>query len=452
MLPKWPEITWLYSNKNGPFVLGINPWVYDFAAFNLWSRPLGLVSVLSYFSKAGANVALLDCMYKTWEDVPWPKVQKYGTGHYPRVFLPRPSVFEDLPRKFARYGLPRDMVKMALKGLTPQPDLILITSIMTYWYPGVVAICSMVRDIWPDTPVVVGGIYASLCFEHASKLLNDFGVDVIDGPVEVNKNWFFLWNKLNISPLNLNRDFDLSIQSHFYPGREFAVLMLSRGCPFRCDYCASRLIYPKFVSRDPDKVFDEFMSLFNLGIRDFVFYDDALLVEANDVLIPFLEKVIAKRLHVKFHTPNGLHVKYLDKSLCVLLKRAGFTTIRLGLETSNFNNRWDKKITEADWEKGLYNLSLAGFSKEQIGVYILFGVPNQKDEEVIEAIKFVKSYGLRTHLAYYSPIPKTKMFEEARKCSVYPLEDEPLTHNRSVWPCYKKGFSWEERARWRALI
>ena len=49
MKPKWPGITWnSFSDASGdaPRILGINPWIYDFAAYNLWSRPAGLLAGL----------------------------------------------------------------------------------------------------------------------------------------------------------------------------------------------------------------------------------------------------------------------------------------------------------------------------------------------------------------------------------------------------------------------
>ncbi len=450
MLPNWPKITWLYSNRDsGPFILGINPWIYDFAAFNLWSRPIGLIAVLSYLHRAGANVAILDCMYKTWQEVSWPKVKSYGTGNYPKVPLPKPYILKDVPRRFARYGLPYELVKGALKKLTPPPDIVLITSIMTYWYPGVVSMVKLVRELYPKTPIVVGGIYATLCFEHAKQFLPE--ADILKGPVESEENWARLWSKIGLTPPKVSR-FDLSIQAELYPEPVFGILMLSRGCPFGCEYCASKLLFSKFVQRNVEEVFYEFEYLSSKGIKDFAFYDDALLVSPERSIVPFLEMVLKKRKKVNFHVPNGLHVRYLTKDICNLLKKAGFVTIRLGLETSNFKNRWDKKLTQEEWEKGITNLFSAGFDKKQIGVYILFGVPGQTEEEIYQAIMFVKKYGLRPHLAYYSPIPHTPMFEKAKEITPYPIDQEPLTHNRSIWPCFKVGFSWEERSRWKTII
>ena len=76
--PIFPHIPWS-GEGSGPRILGINPWILDFAAFNLWSRPVGLLACLDMLRNSGARVSLMDCLDPTWEGVPWPKPGKYGT-------------------------------------------------------------------------------------------------------------------------------------------------------------------------------------------------------------------------------------------------------------------------------------------------------------------------------------------------------------------------------------
>jgi hypothetical protein len=38
---------------------------------------------------------------------------------------------------------------------------------MTYWYPGVVEAIARVRARFGAVPVVLGGVYATLCTDHA---------------------------------------------------------------------------------------------------------------------------------------------------------------------------------------------------------------------------------------------------------------------------------------------
>jgi len=43
-------------------VLLINPWIYDFAAYDEWVKPLGLLYIGTFLEKFGYRVSLINCM------------------------------------------------------------------------------------------------------------------------------------------------------------------------------------------------------------------------------------------------------------------------------------------------------------------------------------------------------------------------------------------------------
>ena len=157
-----------------------------------------------------------------------------------------------------------------------------------------------------------------------------------------------------------------------------APLMTSRGCPFHCAYCASRTLQPVYARRRPVAVVDEIRHWHTRhGVIDFAFYDDALLVDAERHIVPILEGVIRAGLKLRFHTPNALHIREITGPLARLMHRAGFHTIRLGLETTAFEQRQslDGKVTEAEFSKTVDHLKAAGFTADQVGAYLLAGLP-----------------------------------------------------------------------------
>ena len=411
---------------------------------------MGLISCLNALNRAGANVGLLDCLSPMWSDIPWPKIQKFGQGHFPKTPVPKPQTLEDIPRQFSRYGLPFDAVKRSLIQMHTAPDLVVLTCTMTYWYPGALSMAHLIREIWPRTPVVLGGIYATLCPDHARNT-EVFDL-VVQGRLEDKENWNRIWKLLDSTPPplpeNSGEDFE---QHHFYPP-DFSVILGSRGCPFSCDYCASSCLYPGFKQRDSDQIWKEVSVQLERGVYNFVFYDDALLVNPEQWLIPVLHKLAQTGSTIRLHTPNALHVRYLTPKMCKLLYAAGLTTIRLGLESADFENRPDSKLTKQEWDQGLENLFAAGFQPEQIGAYILFGLPGQDPGNIVRAVNFVHKYGIRPHLAYYSPIPGSELFPLAMENTPYPIDEEPLFQNRAIWPCYPGGFSWEEHKKWQSLL
>ncbi|MCX8011540.1 MAG: radical SAM protein, partial [Desulfobacterota bacterium] len=224
----------------------------------------------------------------------------------------------------------------------------------------------------------------------------------------------------------------------------YVCILTSRGCPYRCSYCASFQIYPQFTFREFLTIVEEIeFWQEKYGVINFAFYDDALLFEPKKRIIPFLKEIIRRKIKANFHTPNGMHLREINEEIAQLMVEAGFKTIRFGLETADeeLMKKTGGKITRKEFIKGINCLHRAGFSPEQIGIYLLAGLPKQKAQEVEDSIHFVKDCGAIPYLAEYSPIPGTALWEEAVKNSRFDLINEPLFHNNSVFPCEWESFS-----------
>ncbi len=447
---KPPQRCW---NEGDVRVLGVNPWIYDFAAYNLWARPMGLLACLDMLGKAGCGVALLDCLDPS-SDVcgltRWPRPRRQGVGHYPKTTMPVPKGLEHVPRRWSRYGVSREGFCASLSRLDPPPDLVLLTSVMTYWYPGVVAAAEAVKSVFPDVPVVLGGVYASLCPDHARSL--GAADALITGPLERPENWAALWAVLGETPPPLADRAGFDLASELYPHPLFAPVLGSRGCPFACPYCAGSLLYKGFCAHDPGRIIAAAQAEYDRGVRHFAFYDDALLMGRRLWLCEFLEHAARRMPDVELHTPNAVHARYLTPDICALLRRAGLRRIRLGLETDDFDHRPDGKLSQKQWEAGTRNLLASGFTPDHIGVNLLFGAPGQDYGELERTVKRLRAQGLRVYLSDFSPIPGSSWFEKALAVSPYPLDQDPVFQNKSIWPCHPTGFSWEENNRWKDLL
>ena len=428
-----------------PKLILINPWIYDFAAYDLWSKPLGLLYLAGLLRNRGFKVHLLDCLdvyHPGMQDNPSmnpPQRRSYGTGKFWRKMVAKPPPLKHVPRPYSRYGISRQLFIKDLQSIE-RPAAIMVTALMTYWYPGVQEVISLARETHPGVPVILGGIYAQLCKEHA---LQKSGADCVvsEGAPNDLGSILEVMDHLNIpAPTKLQDDTVLPYPAFDILHKiDYVCLLTSTGCPYRCHYCASYFLNPKFYQRDPFQVLEEILYWHgNYGIEDFAFYDDALLLHSDTHMTILLEKLINMDLNLRFHTPNALHVRGITYDMARLLRLSGFCTIRLGLETSDMelHRDLDKKLSEGEFEKAVYNLRKAGFVGEQIGVYILMGLPGQSVESVAETIDFVGRTGARPHLAEYSPIPHTPMWEMARACSEYDLSSEPLFHNNTLLPCW----------------
>jgi radical SAM superfamily enzyme YgiQ (UPF0313 family) len=181
------------------------------------------------------------------------------------------------------------------------------------------------------------------------------------------------------------------------------------------------------------------------GVDDFIFYDDALLVDAERHAIPLLEEILQAGLNVRFHTPNAVHIRGITPKTARLMWQTGFKTIRLGLETATFENRneLDAKVNAQDFKQAVTNLRDAGFKRNQIGAYLLVGLPGQKMDSITDSIKIVKQNRITPVLAYYSPIPHTAIWDQAVAASRYDLEADPIYTNNAILPCRSENFSWQ---------
>jgi radical SAM superfamily enzyme YgiQ (UPF0313 family) len=411
-------------------VLLVNPWIYDFAAYNLWVEPLGLLTIAAALRQEGYRLTVVDCLAPQSGA---PRARPDGSGKFRKAMLPRPEAVTFVPRRYGRYGLPLDSFDAALEA-APSPDLVLVASGMTYWYPGVVEAIRRLRVRFGPLPVALGGVYASLCPGHARR---HAGADyVIEGPgVAAALRLAAEVTGQRCKPDRYDDPHHWPAPAHDLVPRPFAGIITSWGCPFGCTYCASHRLQPAFLQRAPTGVVAEMAACAGRGIRDFAFYDDALLVEAGRHLVPILEGILALGLKVRLHTPNGLHAGEITAELALLMRRAGFVTVRLSLETTDVARQraTGGKVTTAAFARAVEHLQAAGFGPAELGAYVLAGLPGQPLGEVEATVRYVQGLGVQARLALFSPIPGTPDGDRALS-----PDADPLLHNNTVYP-YLQG-------------
>jgi radical SAM superfamily enzyme YgiQ (UPF0313 family) len=408
-------------------VLLVNPWVYDFKAFDFWNKPVGLLIVASILKRFGFGATLLDCMdrnspyYKTET-----KTDVFGRGKYAYEIAEKPSIFANVPRFYKRYGMPEDLFIDIIRHMT-QPDIIFITSSMTYWYPGVFNAIRILKDTFPKTPVVLGGIYANLCTKHARE---KSGADIIlEGAAEIHlpkllSEFGHHCNSL-AEPDQIAPDFSV------YDNLSYGVVLTSRGCPFDCTYCATKTLYPGFKIMPQSTVIEQLDYLAD-RTDNIAFFDDALLF--NNELPELLDKIAGRKFGFKFHASNGLHCRFLEKGIASKMHRANFKTMYLSLETVNpvVQKQTGGKVSTDEFIDAVNILKETGFAPDALHAYILYGMPGQKHEEVVSSIQLCQELSIHPHLCEFSPIPHTREYEKTG----FNENTDPLYHNNLFYTWY----------------
>lgn len=399
-------------------VLLINPPIYDFAAYDFWMKPLGLLYLSNILKERGYEVYLIDATYRQDPFYPEPKSDKYGRGKFYSDEISKFEVLKNIPRRYRRYGLPKEIISKRIYDNSP--DAVMVTCTMTYWYPGVIEIKDIIDSLGISTILLLGGIYPTLLPEH-SKTIG--------------------YNNVYLIRDKYIKELDIKIPEEFgqfpppdyshYKNPEYAVLATSMGCPYNCPYCASPLLYKKKEDKEMKQVIDEIKFLYKRGIKRYAFYDDALLVN-EDRFLGLCYGIKECGINANFFTPNGLHSRLINKEVAEAMKKSNFTEPRISLETTDedIQKNLYLKTTFDDFKVTVDNLTFAGYSKKNIYAYLLAGLPGQNFDSVTKSILDVAKVGVKVSLSEFSPIPKTPMEQQ--------LIDPLLTNNTAYYYYIKK--------------
>lgn len=417
-------------------VLLINPWITDFAAYDFWVKPLGLLYVGAFLHRRGHTVRLVDCMdrFQDGARLSPHDMGRYHTGKFHREIIGKPSCLDHVPRHFCRYGIPGERF-LSLVRSGPKPDVVLVTCIMTYWYHGAFEAIARIRKMYPGVPVILGGIYAALCTEHAQE---QSGADVVVAsgtPSELIETVEAIGGGESDRQA-INNTFGLWPDPvwELYDNLKTVMIATTRGCPLDCTVCASRILFNGFEHRDPVGAARSILELGQRGVEDVAFCDDALLLGAEHHAVPLFETLAASRNPVRLHSPNGLHVREITSELALLMKRAGVVTVRLSLETASPERLADfsSKVTRDEFSRAVAALYHAGFEPDDLGAYILVGLPGQDMAEVLDTVAFVHDRSVKVRPALFSPVPGTVEFEQAVGAGMIRENDDPVLQNNTL--------------------
>ncbi len=405
----------------------VNPWVYDFKAFDFWNKPVGLLIVAGILKKFGIHVDFVDCMDRAspyFQTIT--KTDMWGRGKYHHEVIEKPKIFRNIPRQYKRYGMPREAFLQVINDIE-HPDVIFVTSTMTYWYPGVFEAIKILKEKFSKTKVLLGGIYATLCQKHAEKY--SCADLIFTGPAE--EKLVSLLSKLGFIENTTTNLGHMAPDFSLYEKLYYGVILTSRGCPFNCTYCATKILCPKFQTVVNELIIEQ-LEYLSTKTENIAFFDDALLY--NKTFPALLEHIITKQYNLHFHTSNGLHCRYINEEVAQLMYDAGFKTMYLSLETTNpdVQKSTGNKVNTEEFVDAVKTLIKIGYAPDSIHTYILFGMPGQGHEEIIDSIKLCHSFGIHPHLCEFSPIPHTNEFEKTN----FNENTDPLYHNNLFYTWY----------------
>ncbi|MBN1527206.1 MAG: radical SAM protein, partial [Candidatus Omnitrophica bacterium] len=199
----------------------------------------------------------------------------------------------------------------------------------------------------------------------------------------------------------------------FFKKFPIAPIMVTRGCPFSCTFCAGNLVSGKKIrKRSIGHVLWEMNYLYrNHGIREFHIIDDNFTMDAAYVK-EFLRRLKALNLDISWAVPNGVRMDTLDEEMLRLMKETGLYMISLGIETgSDRVLRMMRKATNiSKIRKCVSMIQEAGID---IAGFFILGFPGETEMSIKKTICFARQLGIeRANFFTYLPFPGTQSYRE----------------------------------------
>ncbi len=383
----------------------IRPWITDFSAFDHFSQPLGFLQLAAILEMFGLDIHYIDCLRQIrMQDSKQNAINANGTGKYASEKIEKPGCFSDIPRYFRKFGMSLNEFQSEIAAL-PAPELVLVTSGMTYWYPGIFQVVEEIRKLHPRTSIALGGIYASLCPDHAEKS----GLfDVVYAKSELSEFLDWLAHRLQWDIPSISGKISPIPAWHLIPHSNYLVMRTTRGCLHNCSYCAASHLTPGVIRKTTDSIKNEIEFLVDrFHVSNIALYDDDL--SPPEVFEKFLLSISDAFHGIRWHIPNAVSADVVTPRIARLMKQNGFIQPRLSLphiDRRMTTHGLDMKSLKL-LQQSVSNLLHAGYESTQISMYLTAGFPKQKFISLKRTGNQLLKLGIKPYLSQFSPIPGT---------------------------------------------
>ena len=209
--------------------------------------------------------------------------------------------------------------------------------------------------------------------------------------------------------LPVNKYFDI-----FTKKRNFATLIASRGCPFKCSFCDRDNRMGRYWRvRSPKNIIQEIKEIQKkYNINEFMFFDDNLTSDKKWIL-RLCDLIKKEKLKIIWECRT--RVDLVDKKILVAMKQAGCYRIRFGFESGN--NKILKIIQkDITVEQSLKCAEICKETKMEIFGYFMMGSPYETEKNLKETLNLALK--INPDFALFSKtilIPNTEIFDWAVK-------------------------------------
>lgn len=196
-----------------------------------------------------------------------------------------------------------------------------------------------------------------------------------------------------------------------------AMAEFSRGCVFKCDFCASKnTMALGYRKKSPQRCAEEVRAMHSFGYREFALADDIFTSDPAWAKAVSAE-IIKTGLKMAWSCTNGIRVESADDELFQTMRKAGCYRVAFGFESGN-----DKVLKmfgkggKASIEKGREAVRMARAAGIDTTGYFMLGLSPDTEESMMDTIEYARSLSLdMMKFGIAIAFPGTPMFKEYRQ-------------------------------------
>ncbi|MFA4838560.1 MAG: radical SAM protein [Candidatus Neomarinimicrobiota bacterium] len=427
----------------------IQPPIEDFYGTPIRNYPLGLLSVAVAIREF--HPTLIDLRNAKPRPVSLPDALKEVSPFY----RPDDASPFSLYKRFYRFGHSDEEIARLIPG---EFDVFLISAMFTTYSETVFRLIRLIRERKPSAVIIVGGADTVVRPENylqigadfiivgegeiaAKRLLNELEKDSSDFGSVPNLVWrsgdAIVHNPVEwIADLNTLPFADAKTPGtpdYFLNGKRHAMILASRGCPNRCEFCSIHLTMgDRYRIRSVSNVLDEMGENIAAGIRSFDFEDDHFGGNRR-WLTEFLDGVIERfsEFHISLQAMNGITASNLDAEILKKMKQAGFSSLNISLVTPGETMQANLKRPFGT-DKFIEVVNSAHAIGLSVTAYLIIGLPCETTAEILNAILLLASLPCLIGPSLFYLVPGTPVFDRLRDSGKVPKST--LCYRSSFYP------------------
>lgn len=165
----------------------------------------------------------------------------------------------------------------------------------------------------------------------------------------------------------------------------------SRGCVFKCDFCASKITMALgYRKKSPERCAEEVRQMHRLGFREFMLADDIFTSDENWA-IEVCEAITRTGIDMAWTCSNGIRVESAKKNLFDALRKAGCYRVSFGFESGNDQVlKLFGKGGRASIEQGKTAVTTARKAGIDVTGFFMLGLSPDTEGTMMDTINFAR--------------------------------------------------------------